>query len=304
MMSLGWIIKSRLIVIPLIITFMLIGLITNVLQAFCLPLWWVGLRQLYRKLNTVIIYWFWCVFPWALESWAGYNVTIYGDPDVIKKYSNTEHAFCIINHRGDLDWMIGWIIIERMGMLGGTKCFLKESVQYLPVVGWSFWLMEFPMLKRNWEKDRSCLAELSARLANYPINLLMCIFPEGSRFTKEKHEASKEFCRSRGIEPLRHHLYPRTKGFAYAVKNMHYIDVVYDVTLGFKKGEPSILGVLNADPCEIDVLARRIEIKDFSRENEKKASDWLVNLFREKVKNHVCSFPHCSSLSLTLPYSP
>ena len=155
----------------------------------------------------------------------------------------------------------------------------------------------------------------------------MCIFPEGSRFTKEKHKASKEFCRSRGIEPLKHHLYPRTKGFAYAVKNMHYservmcnvmnyfnraiscvcvcvcvcacvcvyvcarvrvcahvracvcmcgcvhvrmcacvcahsnvcaslVDVVYDVTLGFKKGEPSILGVLNADPCEIDVLVR------------------------------------------------
>ena len=33
--------------------------------------------------------------------------------------------------------------------------------------------MEFPMLKRNWEKDRSCLAELSARLADYPIHLLV-----------------------------------------------------------------------------------------------------------------------------------
>ena len=43
---------------------------------------------------------------------------MYGDPDVIKKYHNTEHAFCIINHRGDLDWMIGWVIIERIGMLG------------------------------------------------------------------------------------------------------------------------------------------------------------------------------------------
>ena len=55
----------------------------------------------------------------------------------------------------------------------GTKCFLKESVQYLPVVGWSFWLMEFPMLKRDWEKDKSCLAESSARLADYPINMLV-----------------------------------------------------------------------------------------------------------------------------------
>ena len=36
------------------------------------------------------------------------------------------------------------------------------------------------------------------------------------------------------------------------------VDVVYDVTLGFKKGEPSILGVLNADSCEIDVLIRLV----------------------------------------------
>ena len=25
---------------------------------------------------------------------------------------------CVLNHRGDLDWMIGWVLIERMGMLG------------------------------------------------------------------------------------------------------------------------------------------------------------------------------------------
>ena len=57
------------------------------------------------------------VFPWALESWASYNIKVYGDPDSTK-YRNIEHAFCVINHRGDLDWMIGWVLIERIGMLG------------------------------------------------------------------------------------------------------------------------------------------------------------------------------------------
>ena len=36
----------------------------------------------------------------------------------VKKYGNTEHALCVLNHRGDLDWMIGWVFIERIGMLG------------------------------------------------------------------------------------------------------------------------------------------------------------------------------------------
>ena len=36
----------------------------------------------------------------------------------LEKYANTEHALCVLNHRGDLDWMIGWVLIERAGMLG------------------------------------------------------------------------------------------------------------------------------------------------------------------------------------------
>ena len=40
------------------------------------------------------------------------------DPDGFKKYQNTEHAMVILNHRGDIDWMIGWVLIERAGMLG------------------------------------------------------------------------------------------------------------------------------------------------------------------------------------------
>jgi len=56
--------------------------------------------------------------PWALESWAGYTINVYGDVDAIKKHKNTEHAICVLNHRGDLDWMIGWVMIERVGMLG------------------------------------------------------------------------------------------------------------------------------------------------------------------------------------------
>ena len=66
------------------------------------------------QLNMFILF---LVLPWALESWAGYNIKVYGDPDVMKKYQNVEHAFCVINHRGDLDWMIGWVLIERIGML-------------------------------------------------------------------------------------------------------------------------------------------------------------------------------------------
>ena len=33
--------------------------------------------------------------------------------------------------------------------------------------------MEYPMLKRNWEQDEQCLSSASARLADYPVNMLV-----------------------------------------------------------------------------------------------------------------------------------
>ncbi len=58
------------------------------------------------------------VIPWALESWAEYDIRVFADPKVLTQYANNEHALVVLNHRGDLDWMIGWVFIERCGMLG------------------------------------------------------------------------------------------------------------------------------------------------------------------------------------------
>ena len=58
------------------------------------------------------------VIPWALESWAEYEIRVFAKNGEVEKYANTEHALCVLNHRGDLDWMIGWVFIERVGMLG------------------------------------------------------------------------------------------------------------------------------------------------------------------------------------------
>ena len=58
------------------------------------------------------------VIPWTLESWAEYDIRIFGHDDEVGRYGNKEHALVLINHRGDLDWMVGWVLIDRLGMLG------------------------------------------------------------------------------------------------------------------------------------------------------------------------------------------
>ncbi len=63
--------------------------------------------------------------PWTLESWAEYDIKVYGDHThdnaAAYKAMGTEHALAVLNHRGDLDWMIGWVLINRMGMLGVSE---------------------------------------------------------------------------------------------------------------------------------------------------------------------------------------
>ena len=59
------------------------------------------------------------VLPFAVESWAEYPMRSFADdPAVFHKFINKEHAVGLLNHRGDIDWMVGWVFLERTGMLG------------------------------------------------------------------------------------------------------------------------------------------------------------------------------------------
>lgn len=121
----------------------------------------------------------------------------------------------------------------------GTKAIMKDIAKYLPGIGWSFLFMEYPLLKRDWAKDEKRLKAACKNLADYPINMLvryptkkiprpslppslqqLCLYAEGTRFTEEKHKLSMEYSRKNGLPVLKHHLFPRTKGFCFLVKNM------------------------------------------------------------------------------------
>ena len=58
------------------------------------------------------------VVPWAVQRWANYTIRLYTPEENPEGIANTEHAVVVLNHPGDLDWMIGWSVIDRFGMLG------------------------------------------------------------------------------------------------------------------------------------------------------------------------------------------
>ena len=53
-----------------------------------------------------------------MESWADYKINLVTDIVDVNNVANSEHAIVTMNHPGDLDWMVGWTVINRIGMLG------------------------------------------------------------------------------------------------------------------------------------------------------------------------------------------
>ena len=56
---LTWIKRRKVTVLMLIVTFIVSGLLVNLVQLFTLPLYWIN-KRLFRKLNAKIVYFHWC----------------------------------------------------------------------------------------------------------------------------------------------------------------------------------------------------------------------------------------------------
>lgn len=50
--------------------------------------------------------------------WAGTRLILYIDKDDLKKYYGKEHGYCIMNHTYEIDWLIGWMLADRVHLLG------------------------------------------------------------------------------------------------------------------------------------------------------------------------------------------
>lgn len=58
-----------------------------------------------------------CLVDW----WSGTKLYIYAKRDEFDKYFGKEHAYCVMNHTYEVDWIMGWMVTERLRMLGVGK---------------------------------------------------------------------------------------------------------------------------------------------------------------------------------------
>lgn len=63
---------------------------------------------------------------------------------------------------------MGWVLCEKVGVLGNCKAYAKKVIQYFPAVGWAWKFAEFVFLERSYEKDKEIIARQLKEVFDYP----------------------------------------------------------------------------------------------------------------------------------------
>lgn len=200
----------------------------------------------------------------------------------------------ICNHQSWVDTSIIQYVSE--GILPITRFFAKHELLYIPIVGQTFYFLDFPMMKRHTKEQIQKKPELASRdldearracelLADKPFVLLNYL--EGTRFTPAKHAAQKS--------PYKHLLKPKAGGLALAISSLgDKIDGILDMTLVYPDGTPQYADLWQGKLTRLGVDIRHLDMNDelfsalkdgrYDSDDEVKASlfAWLDEVWQAK----------------------
>lgn len=276
-------IAAAAVIVPLGLLFFISGLVVNLIQAVCFVLIRPFSKSVYRRINRVVAELLWLELVWLIDWWARLKIEVYTDMETFRPMGK-EHALVICNHKSDIDWLVGWVLAQRVGCLGSTLAVMKKSSKFLPVIGWSMWFSEYLFLERSWAKDESTLKSGIQRLKDYPQPFWLALFVEGTRFTQAKLLAAQEYAASAGLPVPRNVLIPRTKGFVSAVSHMRsFVPAIYDMTIAIPKDQPSptMLRLFKGQSSVVHVHIKRHLMKDLP-ETDDAVAQWCKDIFVAK----------------------
>lgn len=168
----------------------------------------------------------------------------------------------ISNHQSWVDTsIVQYISQDRLPL---TRFFTKFELIYIPIVGQTFYFLDFPMMRRHSKADIAKNPALKGQdlkeakractlLKDKPFTLLNYL--EGTRFTPIKHEKQQS--------PYTHLLKPRAGGLALAINALGAeVDGILDMTIVYPDGVPSYSDLWKGNIKRLSVDVRYIDIPD------------------------------------------
>ncbi len=228
-------VSSTLLALPLLGALFGSLLLVNAVQLSSLSVWPFS-RAAFRRINRSCadLWWGACV---AAARWAyGTQVVFTGDDVPVG-----ENAMVLVNHQAMPDITFLMFLARTKQRLGDMKYFVKRQLGWAPGVGWGMWFLDCIFVERDWARDAGTIQATFARINKAKVPIWLISFSEGTRMTARKLEAAQAFARERGLRVPRHVLVPRPKGFTASIQGLRgHLDAVYDVTIGYVDGVPSL----------------------------------------------------------------
>ncbi|MCP4679271.1 MAG: acyltransferase [Deltaproteobacteria bacterium] len=249
----------------------------NLTQTASLLLW-IFSKKAFRVYNRFAANTWWGLCDITAKWIHGAHLELTGDP-IPKK----ENVIVVSNHQQSPDITFFFMLAKAKGRLGDLKWFVKDTIKYVPGIGWGMLFIGCIFVKRNWTRDRASIEKTFAWINKGAVPFWIILFVEGTRLTPAKLAKSHQYAESRNEQPLRHLLLPRTKGFTSAVIGLRdgHLDAVYDLTIGYTDGVPTLSQYVAGVSKVAHFHVRRYVAADLP-ETEEALSEWLMERFREK----------------------
>jgi len=273
----GWqrLLRNLRVAIPVAVWFAAL-IVVNLIQTASLAIKPFSPRT-FRRFNRCCAGFWWGGCVVFSERVNGQTIVISGE-----ELPSDENVLVLSNHQQMPDITTIMAIARSRGRLGDLKFFVKHALKWVPGVGWGMQFLNCPFLKRDWSADREKIDATFATLVNERIPMWLVSFVEGTRATEAKIRASTEWALERGLEPTRHVLIPRTKGFVASVEGLGgHLHAVYDFTIGYVEGVPTLWQHITGQVKKIHVHVRRFPADELPR-IEAELKQWLMDRFYEK----------------------
>lgn len=183
--------------------------------------------------------------------------------------------------------MITYGLLDKFSLLSYVKAFAKNAIKYLIVFGWFFGLSEQIFLQRSFEKDKKIIEDAMRNFLRYPSSVCIMMPAEGTRFTKAKHEASMKFAEKNNLQPLKHHLIPRARGFMTCVptlkENSDIISVLNMQVVFDPKAEvqPKLINIIRGESVSAHIYLDIVPMENLEASNE-----CLLEIYKQKDELH------------------
>jgi 1-acyl-sn-glycerol-3-phosphate acyltransferase len=224
----------------------------------CADLWW-----------RLLVFW--------TENWLKIQVEISGD-----EIPPGESVLFISNHQQMPDIPILMTLAIRKGRLGDMKWFVKDSLKYIPGIGWGMYFLGCVFLKRNWYADFNNIQKTFARLRDLGVPFWLVSFVEGTRITPGKLKKAQAFARAKGYPLPQHTLIPKRKGFATAIHELgNRIDAVYDATIFYDQGIATLFQMGRGLVKSVKLHVKRYPLAELPQ-GEEAIGEWLRIRYQEK----------------------